>query len=91
MRNGAAIKSRPRDSTKTLQNCYKMFDSSLEGGENLTAKTISYASWITAVTAILAAISFIMLALSLHHSTRSALGAHGGGGKASLGFHDGDG
>jgi len=55
----------------------------------MNMKTATYLSWVTAVTVTLAAISFIMLALSLHHSTRSAAGQHSGGG--NLGFHDGDG
>jgi hypothetical protein len=52
-----------------------------------------YASWVTAVTAVFATISFIMLALSLHHSMRSAAGHQnitGSGGGSGLGFHDGD-
>jgi len=50
----------------------------------MSAKTVTYAAWITVVTAVLAAISFLMLALSLHHSTRGAISG------GTTGFHDGE-
>ena len=50
----------------------------------MSVKTVTYAAWVTAVTAVLAAISFLILALALHHSTRSALSG------GTYGFHDGD-
>jgi hypothetical protein len=77
---------RRRLSTGLLQNCYKMSDSKRKEVNFLRAKTISYATWVTAV---LAAISFLMLALSMHHSTRSAANSD----TASYngrGYHDGD-
>jgi hypothetical protein len=49
----------------------------------LKISAITYTGWVAAITAVLAGISFLMLALSMHHSTRSA----GGNG---FGFHDGD-
>lgn len=52
----------------------------------MRVKTVTYTTWVIAVTAVLAGISFLMLALSMHHATRSA---HGGGG-SGYGFHDGD-
>jgi hypothetical protein len=56
----------------------------VKGGENLLkAKTITYVTWVTVVTAVIATLSFLMLALSMHHSTRSA-------GGTGFGFHDGD-
>jgi hypothetical protein len=65
-----------------------------KGGETLKVKAVIYASWVTAATAVLAAFSFIMLALSLHHSTRSlASNSHttssSSGGISILGMHDG--
>src|SRR6266496_2154935 len=74
LRSGVAITRKRRVSTGKLLNCYKMFDSKRKGVNLLSTKTLMYVSWVTAVTAILAAISFIMLALLLHHSTRSAVG-----------------
>ena len=52
-----------------------------------------YSTWVTAAIAVLAAISFLMLALALHHATRNAvhhdaISMSDGG---TLGFHDGDG
>ncbi len=55
----------------------------------MNMKTAMYLSWVTAVTVTLSAISFIMLALSLHHSTRSAAGQHAVS-NIGMGFHDGD-
>ncbi len=58
--------------------------------------TVMYGYWVTATTAVFAAVSFVMLALSLHHSTRSVAGHHAisvnlsGGGGTGLGLHDGD-
>ena len=53
----------------------------------MRVKTISYAAWVTAVTGILAAISLLMLFMSVHHATRSVAGASNG---TALGYHDGD-
>jgi hypothetical protein len=55
----------------------------MEGGGTLRARAVLYGYCFAAATVALAAISLVMLLLSLHHSTRSAASNTG------MGFHDG--